>query len=45
MSPISVLIKSYYLIKKRIKTTLWFTHPGPKFGIKKLILFMSFLDF
>ena len=43
MSPISVLIASYYLIKKRIKTTLWFTHPGPKFGLKKIILFMSLL--
>ena len=29
--------------KNKIKSTLWFTHPGPKFGIKKLILFLSFI--
>ncbi len=43
MSPISILVSSYYLKKNKIKTTLWFTHPGPKFGIKKLILFLSFI--
>ena len=43
MSPISILVSSYYLKKNKIKSTLWFTHPGPKFGIKKLILFLSFI--
>lgn len=43
MSPISIFICGYLLKKNKIKTTLWFTHPGPKFGIKKLILFVSFL--
>ena len=27
--------------KNKIKTTLWFTHIGPKFGIKWLILWLS----
>tara|TARA_B100001113_G_scaffold351273_1_gene350013 strand:+ start:850 stop:1881 length:1032 start_codon:yes stop_codon:yes gene_type:complete len=43
MSPISILVSSYYLKKNKINSTLWFTHPGPKFGIKKLILFLSFI--
>ena len=43
MSPISVVLSYLYLKKSGIKTTLWFTHPGPKFGIKKLILYLSFL--
>ena len=43
MSPISVVLSCLYLKKSGIKTTLWFTHPGPKFGIKKLILYLSFL--
>ncbi len=43
MSPISIVIGYYLLSKNKIKTTLWFTHPGPKFGIKKIILFLSML--
>ena len=43
MSPISIVVCGYLLKKNKIKTTLWFTHPGPKVGIKKLILFFSFL--
>tara|TARA_B100001109_G_scaffold208893_1_gene176449 strand:- start:729 stop:1763 length:1035 start_codon:yes stop_codon:yes gene_type:complete len=43
MSPISIFLSSFYLIKYKIKTTLWFTHPGPNFGIKKVILFVSML--
>lgn len=43
MSPISIFVSSYYLFKNSIKTTLWFTHPGPKFGLKKIILFLSML--
>ena len=43
MSPISILVSSYYLKKYKIQSTLWFTHPGPKFGIKKVILFLSFV--
>ena len=41
-SPISIFVSSYYLIKNSIKTALWFTHPGPKFGLK-IILFLSML--
>ena len=43
MSPISIVVCGYLLKKNKIRTTLWFTHPGPKLGIKKLILFISFL--
>ena len=43
MSPISILVSSYFLKKNRIKSTLWFTHPAAKFSIKKLILFLSFV--
>jgi glycosyltransferase involved in cell wall biosynthesis len=43
MSPISIFVSSYYLLKNNIKTTLWFTHPGPRFGLKKIILFLSML--
>ena len=42
MSPISIFVIALLLKNKNIKSTLWFTHPGPKFGIKKLILYMSF---
>ncbi len=42
MSPISIFVIAFLLKKKNIESTLWFTHPGPKFGIKKLILFISF---
>ena len=43
MSPISIVIGYYLLSKNKIKTTLWFTHPSPKFGVKKIILFLSML--
>ena len=44
MAPMQHLVAKFYLIQKNIKTTLWFTHSGPKFGIKWLILwFSSFL--
>ena len=43
MSPISIFVSSFYLLKNKIKTTLWFTHPGPKFGLKKIVLFLSML--
>ena len=42
MSPISIFVSSYYLLKVN-RTTLWFTHPGPKFGLKKIVLFLSML--
>ena len=38
MSPLLLLIGKFYLWKRKIKTTLWFTHPGPKLSIKKFIL-------
>ena len=38
MAPLQHLVAKFYLIQKNIKTTLWFTHSGPKFGIKWLIL-------
>lgn len=43
MSPISIFVSSFHIIRYKIKTTLWFTHPGPNFGIKKIILFVSML--
>ena len=41
MSPISIFVISLLLRSKNIKSTLWFTHPGPNFGLKKLILYIS----
>ena len=41
MAPLQHLIAKFYLSQKNIKSTLWFTHAGPKFGIKWLILFLS----
>ena len=41
MAPMQHLVAKFYLIQKNIKTTLWFTHSGPKFGIKWLILWFS----
>ena len=43
MSPISIVLGYFYLIKNKIEITLWFTHPGPKLGIKKVILYLAFL--
>ena len=42
MSPISIFVISLLLRSKNIKSTLWFTHPGPKIGLKKLVLYISF---
>ena len=41
MAPLQHLIAKYFLHKNKIKTTLWFTHIGPKFGIKWIILWLS----
>lgn len=41
MSPLQHLVAKYFLYKKQVKSTLWFTHVGPKFGIKWLILWCS----
>ena len=41
MAPLQHLIAKFYLSQNNIKSTLWFTHAGPKFGIKWLILFLS----
>ena len=41
MSPISLFVLTRQLKRKKIETTLWFTHPGPTFGIKKLILYIT----
>ena len=43
MSPLLLLIGWIHLRRKGIKTTLWFTHPGPKFGLKKIILIIATL--
>jgi|TARA_B100001093_G_scaffold425695_1_gene419282 glycosyltransferase involved in cell wall biosynthesis len=44
MSPLQHLVAKYFLYKKNVKSTLWFTHIGPKFGLKWIILwFSSFL--
>ncbi|MDC0076906.1 glycosyltransferase [Acidimicrobiaceae bacterium] len=41
MAPLQHLLAKYFLHKNKIKTTLWFTHIGPKFGIKWIILWLS----
>ena len=43
MAPMQHVVAKFYLMQKNIKTTLWFTHSGPKFGIKWLILWFSSL--
>ena len=42
MSAVSLFVASRLLNKHKIKSTLWFTHPGPSFGLKKLILFLAY---
>ena len=42
MSAVSLFVASRLLNKNKIKSTLWFTHPGPSFGLKKLILFSAY---
>ena len=41
MSPLILVIGSRQLKTKGIKSTLWFTHPGPKFGVKKIVLLIA----
>ena len=41
MAPLQHLVAKYFLYKKQIKTTLWFTHIGPKIGIKWMVLWIS----
>ena len=41
MSPISLFVLTSQLKRKKIESILWFTHPGPTFGIKKLILYIT----
>ena len=41
MSPISLFVLTSQLKRKKIETILWFTHPGPAFGVKKLILYIT----
>ena len=41
MSPLLLVVGWPHLYKKRIESTLWFTHPGPKFSIKKIILILA----
>ena len=43
MSPLLLVAGWPQLRKKRIKSTLWFTHPGPKLSIKKIILILATL--
>ena len=43
MSPLLFIVGWIHLRRRRIKTTLWFTHPGPRFGLKKLILLIATL--
>jgi len=42
MSAVSLFVASKLLNKNKIKSTLWFTHPGPSFGLKKFILFSAY---
>ena len=41
MSPLLLVVGWPQLRKKRIESTLWFTHPGPKFSMKKIILMLA----
>jgi len=41
MSPLLLVLGSRKLKKKKIESTLWFTHPGPNYGVKRLILFLA----
>ena len=41
MAPLQHLVAKYFLYRKKIKSTLWFTHVGPKFGTKWIILWLS----
>ena len=41
MAPMQHLIIKPFLYRKKIKSTLWFTHSGPSFGLKWIILLLS----
>ena len=41
MAPMQHLIIKPFLFRKKIKSTLWFTHSGPSFGLKWIILLLS----
>ena len=41
MAPMQHLIIKPFLFRKKIKSTLWFTHSGPRFGLKWIILLLS----
>jgi len=43
MAPLQHLIAKFFLLQKNVKTTLWFTHVGPKLGLKWIILWISSL--
>lgn len=43
MAPLQHLIAKFFLVQKNVKTTLWFTHVGPKLGLKWIILLISSL--
>ena len=43
MAPLQHLIAKFFLLQKNVKTTLWFTHVGPKLGFKWIILWISSL--
>ena len=41
MSPLLLVLGARKLKKKKIDSTLWFTHPGPNYGLKRVILFLA----
>ena len=41
MAPMQHLVIKPFLFRKKIKSTLWFTHSGPRFGLKWIILLLS----
>ena len=43
MSPLLLVLGSRKLKKKGIDSTLWFTHPGPNYGIKRIVLYLASL--
>ena len=41
MAPLQHLIIKPFLLRKKVKSTLWFTHSGPRIGLKWIILLLS----
>tara|TARA_Y100000590_G_scaffold166700_1_gene190879 strand:- start:2222 stop:3289 length:1068 start_codon:yes stop_codon:yes gene_type:complete len=44
MSPLLLVLGARKLRKKGIESTLWFTHPGPNYGVKRIVLYLAMLS-